>query len=202
MHFRLLWGPATTEIDSPHLRGRRRLNRRVNLILSQSPSTDVYAWKFTGNRCGSGAGLWELGRVSLRSMASGSGRPVRGPHPRDMTSQTQTLAAPEADATAIGRWALDPGPEYSTAALPPCCAWATVVHIVSALFNRRLCRFITGSERSNFRMHLTGCTGLRLAFFNPTREPEDSSFRTHGLERTRATARTVRLVVSSRAALY
>jgi hypothetical protein len=28
-------GPATTEIDSPSLRGRRRLNRRVNLILSQ-----------------------------------------------------------------------------------------------------------------------------------------------------------------------
>jgi len=27
--------PATTEIDSPSLRGRRRLNRRINLILSQ-----------------------------------------------------------------------------------------------------------------------------------------------------------------------
>jgi hypothetical protein len=33
-------GPATTEIDSPLLRDRRRLNRRANLILSQSPSTD------------------------------------------------------------------------------------------------------------------------------------------------------------------
>jgi hypothetical protein len=36
-HSRLgrLRGPATTEIDSPSLRGRRRLNRRVKLILSQ-----------------------------------------------------------------------------------------------------------------------------------------------------------------------
>jgi len=34
VRFRSLHGPATTEIDSPSLRGRRRLNRRVKLILS------------------------------------------------------------------------------------------------------------------------------------------------------------------------
>ena len=39
-------------------------------------------------------GIWELDRVSLRTMASGSGRPVRGPHPRDITSQTRTPAGP------------------------------------------------------------------------------------------------------------
>ena len=60
-------GPATTEIDSPHLRGRRRLNRRVNLILSQSPSTDVNPWEFDGNRCGNTVGMWELDWVSMRS---------------------------------------------------------------------------------------------------------------------------------------
>lgn len=33
-------------------------------------------------------------------MASGSGRPVRGPHPRDITSQTRTPAGPGAAVTA------------------------------------------------------------------------------------------------------
>src|SRR6266849_67916 len=34
-------GPTITEIDSAPLRARHRLNRRVDLILSQSPSTDI-----------------------------------------------------------------------------------------------------------------------------------------------------------------
>jgi hypothetical protein len=58
--------------------------------------------QFNGNRCGDGAGIWELDRVSLRTMASGSGRPVRGPHPRDITSQTRTPATPGADGTEVG----------------------------------------------------------------------------------------------------
>ena len=61
--------------------------RRGNLILSQSRSTDFKAWEFTGNRGGNGAGIWDLDRVPLTSMASASGRPVRGPRPRDITSQ-------------------------------------------------------------------------------------------------------------------
>src|SRR5215470_12540794 len=65
-----LRGPATTEIDSPHFRGRRRLNRRVHLILPQNPSTDVNAWEFAGNRCGNRIGIWELDRVSLRPAPS------------------------------------------------------------------------------------------------------------------------------------
>ena len=40
-----------------------------------------------------------MDRVSLRTMASGSGRPVRGPFPRDITSQTRTPATPGADGT-------------------------------------------------------------------------------------------------------
>lgn len=59
------------KFDSPHLRGGRRLNRCVNLILSQSPPTDVNAWKFTGNRCVNRMGTWELDRNSLRAMTSG-----------------------------------------------------------------------------------------------------------------------------------
>ena len=43
---------------------------------------------------------WELDRVSLRTMASGSGRPVRGPHPRDISSQTRTPAGEGAAVTA------------------------------------------------------------------------------------------------------
>src|SRR5262249_45072356 len=64
--FRWLRAPATTEIDSPHFRGRLRLNRRVHLILPQNPSTDVNAWEFDGNRCGNRMGIWELDRGSLR----------------------------------------------------------------------------------------------------------------------------------------
>jgi hypothetical protein len=41
-------------------------------------------------------GIWELDRVSLRSMASGRGRPVHGPHPRDIRCHTPTPAAPGA----------------------------------------------------------------------------------------------------------
>ena len=65
-------GPPATpaEIESPHLRGKRRLNRRVNLILSQKPSTDVNAWEFTGNQCGNRVGIWKLDRVSLRPAPS------------------------------------------------------------------------------------------------------------------------------------
>ena len=74
-----LRGPAITEIDAPHLRGRRRLNRRANLILSQSPSTDGNAREFAGNRCGNTVRIWELDRVSLRSMASGGDRPFVEP---------------------------------------------------------------------------------------------------------------------------
>src|SRR5260370_15920471 len=59
----------------------------------KSPSTDVNAWEFNGNRCGNGVGIWELDRVSLGTMASGSGRPVRGPHQRDITAQTRTRNA-------------------------------------------------------------------------------------------------------------
>jgi hypothetical protein len=44
-------------------------------------------WEWSGN-LGIGPGF-------LRTMASGSGRPVRGPHPRDISSQTQTPAAQE-----------------------------------------------------------------------------------------------------------
>src|SRR6266849_9167924 len=77
--FGWLRGPATTEIDSPHLRGRRRLNRRVNLVLSQSPSTEGNAREFTGNRCGNRVGIWDLDRVPLKSVASGSDRTFLGP---------------------------------------------------------------------------------------------------------------------------
>ncbi len=95
-------GPAITEIDAPHLRGRRRLNRRANLILSQSPSIDGNAWEFTGNRCGNTVGIWELDRLSLRSMASGDDRPfVEPPHP-DITCRTPTRNAAGADASASG----------------------------------------------------------------------------------------------------
>ncbi len=38
-------------------------------------------------------GIWELDRISLRTMASGSGRPARGPHPRDISCQTRTRNA-------------------------------------------------------------------------------------------------------------
>ena len=79
-----LRGPATTEIDSPHLRGRRRLNRRVHLILSQSPSTNVNAWEFTGNGCGNrvgnlgiGSGFPEVHGLRRRS-------PLLGPRHRDI----------------------------------------------------------------------------------------------------------------------
>src|SRR6266481_3381401 len=48
---------------------------------------------------GHGVGIWELDRVSLRTMASGSGRPVREPHPRDISCQTRTRNAAGADAT-------------------------------------------------------------------------------------------------------
>ena len=53
-------GARTTEIDSPHFRGRRRLNRRVHLILPQNPSTDVNAWEFAGIDVGieSESGNW------------------------------------------------------------------------------------------------------------------------------------------------
>ena len=44
----------------------------------------------------------ELDRVSLRTMASGVGRPVRGRRPRDVIYPTQTLAALGANATALG----------------------------------------------------------------------------------------------------
>src|SRR5258705_6851181 len=74
-----LRAPATTEIDSPHLRGKRRLNRRVNLILSQKPSTDVNAWEFTGNQCGNRVGTWDLDRVSVTPVASGGDHPFFGP---------------------------------------------------------------------------------------------------------------------------
>src|SRR5258708_5135793 len=98
--FRWLRGPATNEIDPPHLRARHRLNRGVNLILSQSPSSDVNAWEFAGKQCGNRVGMWELDRVSLRSMASGGDRPFRGPGQRDIRCQTRTLVAPGADGTA------------------------------------------------------------------------------------------------------
>ncbi len=42
-----------------------------------------------------------MDRVSLRTLASGSGRPVRGPHPRDITAQTRTPATLGADGTVI-----------------------------------------------------------------------------------------------------
>jgi hypothetical protein len=58
-------------VRNPHLRERRRMNRRVFLILSKSPSADVNAWEFTGNRCGNRVGIRELDRNSLRSMTSG-----------------------------------------------------------------------------------------------------------------------------------
>src|SRR6266851_6832496 len=98
--FRWLRGPATTEIDSPHLRGRRRLNRRVNLILSQSSATDGNAWEFTGNQCGNTVDIWELDRDSLRSMASGADRSFRGARQRDIRCQTRTPDAPGTAATA------------------------------------------------------------------------------------------------------
>ena len=79
--FRWLRGPAITEINAPHLRGRRRLNRRANLILSQSPSTDGNAWEFAGNRCGNTVGIWELNRVSLRSMPPETIAPSLSPSP-------------------------------------------------------------------------------------------------------------------------
>jgi hypothetical protein len=41
IRLQVLRGPATIEIDSPHLRDRGCLNRRVHLSLSQSPSTDI-----------------------------------------------------------------------------------------------------------------------------------------------------------------
>ena len=69
----------TLDIDSPHLPGERRLNRRVNLILSQSRSTEGNSWEFTGNRCGNRVGIWDLDRVPLKSLASGSARTFFGP---------------------------------------------------------------------------------------------------------------------------
>ena len=73
-------GPATAEIDAPHLRGRRRLNRRVNLILSRAlPLTAV-----RGNSLGIDVGIKResgLGPGPLRSIASGGDRPSFGPVP-------------------------------------------------------------------------------------------------------------------------
>ena len=54
-------GPAITEIDSHHLRGRGGLNRQAHLILSVSPPIDVNAWEFAGNRGGNTVGMWENG---------------------------------------------------------------------------------------------------------------------------------------------
>jgi hypothetical protein len=93
---RLLRWPAITEIDSPHLRSRRRLNRRVNLILSQNPSTDGNAWEFTGNRRGNTVGIWELDRVPLRPMAFGSGRRAPGLRHRDIIGHSRSPVAPGA----------------------------------------------------------------------------------------------------------
>jgi hypothetical protein len=92
-------GPATTEIDSPHLRARGRLKRRVNLILSQKPSTEVNAWEFTGNRCGNRVGIWELERVSVRPAASA----ILWARHRDVICQTRTPGAPGAAATGTPR---------------------------------------------------------------------------------------------------
>ena len=49
--------------------------------------------------CPSSRGGGTGGQATLAP--SGGGRPTRGPHPRDITSQTRTLAAPEAAATVI-----------------------------------------------------------------------------------------------------
>ena len=57
--FAWLRGPAITEIDPPHLRGRCRLNRQAHLILSVSTPLHVNAWEFAGNRCGNTLGMWE-----------------------------------------------------------------------------------------------------------------------------------------------
>ena len=90
-----LRGPATTEIDSPHLRGGLRLNRRVFPILSKSPSADVNAWEFTGDRCGNRVGIWELDQNSLRSMTSGGAvAPVREPRPYNVICHTRMRGLP------------------------------------------------------------------------------------------------------------
>src|SRR5207245_8885183 len=56
-----------------------------------------------GNSLGMDVGIeweiWELDRVSLRSMASGGDRPFLGPGHRDIRGQTRTLAPPEAAAS-------------------------------------------------------------------------------------------------------
>jgi hypothetical protein len=41
-------------------------------MFSESPSTDVNAWEFTGNRYGHKVGIWELDRVSPGSMTESS----------------------------------------------------------------------------------------------------------------------------------
>ena len=75
-----LRGPATAEIDAPHLRGRRRLNRRVNLICPRAlPLTAV-----RGNSLGIDVGIEResgLGPGPLRSIASGGDRPSSLPVP-------------------------------------------------------------------------------------------------------------------------
>ena len=78
----------TFEVDS-------RLNRRAFLILSKSPSPDVNAWEFTGNRCGNAVGIWELDRNFLRSMTSGGAVVPREPRPHDVICHSQTLAPQE-----------------------------------------------------------------------------------------------------------
>jgi hypothetical protein len=99
---------TTTKIDSPHLRGKRCLNRRVNLILSQKPSTAVNAWEFTWNQCGNGVGIWELDRVSVTPVASGGDHPFFGPVNVTYGARLGPWPPPEEPgATAIGTWRRD-----------------------------------------------------------------------------------------------
>jgi len=76
-------GPAITEIDSHHFRGRGGLNREAHLILSVSPPIDVNAWEFAGNRGGNTVGMWENGpsfpEVGTESSSLRMGREGQSP---------------------------------------------------------------------------------------------------------------------------
>lgn len=62
-----LRGPATTDIDSPRLRGRCRVNRQAPLILSVSPPLISMHGNSRWNQSGNIVGMWESNWISLRA---------------------------------------------------------------------------------------------------------------------------------------
>jgi hypothetical protein len=49
------------------------------LFYNYRDTTEGNSWEFTGNRCGNRVGIWDLDRVPLKSVASGSDRTFFGP---------------------------------------------------------------------------------------------------------------------------